>query len=179
MFRLLNLFSQKRTAWLLLTLSALTLEMVALWLQHVWGIKPCVICVYQRCVLFAIAGAGIIAAIAPRTSLRWVALIIWLYSSWKGITLSWHHTMMLLHPNPFDSCEFAARFPSWLPLDTWLPQIFVAGSDCATQTWTLLRLTLPQWLLGIFNLYFFLAVLILIAQMFRTVSRTNLHAGQQ
>lgn len=57
--------------------------------------------------------------------------------------------MMQLHPSPFMTCDFAARFPSWLPLDKWLPQVFVASGDCSVRQWEFLTLEMPQWLVGI------------------------------
>ncbi len=57
------------------------LEMVALWFQHVMLLKPCVLCIYERCALFGVMGAGLVGAIAPKTPLRYVAMVIWIYSA--------------------------------------------------------------------------------------------------
>lgn len=151
MLRFLNQCSRGRGAWLLMALTAFALEMVALWFQHVMGLKPCVLCIYERCALFGIMGAGLVGAIAPKSPLRYAGIAIWLYSAWKGIELSWQHTMMQLHPSPFMTCDFAARFPSWLPLDKWLPQVFVASGDCSVRQWEFLTLEMPQWLVGILS----------------------------
>ena len=120
-----------------MALTAFALEMVALWFQHVMGLKPCVLCIYERCALFGIMGAGLVGAIAPKTPLRYAAIAIWLYSAGKGIALAWEHTQMQLHPSPFMTCDFAARFPSWLPLDKWLPhtcayRLLAEGKDLPT-----------------------------------------------
>ena len=77
----------------------------------------------------------------------------------------------LLHPSPFMTCDFAARFPSWLPLDKWLPQVFVASGDCSVRQWEFLTLEMPQWLVGIFAAYFIVALLVLIAQPFKPKKR--------
>ena len=68
-------------AWLLLALTAFALELVALWFQHVMLLKPCVLCIYERSALFGVMGAGLVGAIAPKTPLRYVAMIIWIYSA--------------------------------------------------------------------------------------------------
>lgn len=52
-----------------MALTAFALEMVALWFQHVMGLKPCVLCIYERCALFGVMGAGLLGAIAPKTPL--------------------------------------------------------------------------------------------------------------
>lgn len=138
MLRFLNQCSRGRGAWLLLALTAFALELVALWFQHVMLLKPCVLCIYERSALFGVMGAGLVGAIAPKTPLRYVAMIIWIYSAWRGLQLAYEHTMIQLHPSPFMTCDFAARFPSWLPLDKWLPQVFLASGDCAERQWSFL-----------------------------------------
>lgn len=116
MLRFLNQCSRGRGAWLLMAFTALALEMVALWFQHVMLLKPCVLCIYERCALFGVMGAGLVGAIAPKTPLRYVAMVIWIYSAWRGLQLAYEHTMIQLHPSPFMTCDFMARFPDWLPL---------------------------------------------------------------
>lgn len=74
-----------------MALTAFALEMVALWFQHVMGLKPCVLCIYERCALFGIMGAGTVGAIAPKSPLRYAGIAIWLYSARKGIELSAAH----------------------------------------------------------------------------------------
>ena len=71
MLRFLNQCSRGRGAWLLMALTAFALEMVALWFQHVMGLKPCVLCIYERSALFGIMGAGLVGAIAPKSPLRY------------------------------------------------------------------------------------------------------------
>ena len=115
--------------------------------------------------------AAVGGAIAPKSPLRYVAIIIWLYSALRGLQLSWEHTMIQLHPSPFQTCDFAARFPTWLPLDKWLPQVFVATGDCSVRQWEFLTLEMPQWLVGIFAAYLVVGVLVLIAQPFKPKKR--------
>lgn len=154
-----------------MALTAFVLEMVALYFQHVMLLKPCVMCIYERCALFGILAAGLVGAIAPKTPLRWVAIVIWLYSAWEGLRLSWEHTMIQLHPNPFVTCDFAARFPAWLPLDKWFPAIFVATGDCAEKQWSLFTLSMPQWLIVVFAVFLIIGALVLISQPFKAKKR--------
>ncbi|KOC89040.1 disulfide bond formation protein DsbB [Winslowiella iniecta] len=171
MLRFLNQCSRGRGAWLLMAFTAFALEMVALWFQHGMGLKPCVMCIYERAALFGVMGAGIVGAIAPKSPLRFAAIAIWLYSAWEGVRLAYEHTMIQLHPNPFVTCDFAARFPSWLPLDKWLPSVFVASGDCAERSWSFLTFSMPQWMLVIFAAYLAVGVLVLIAQPFKPKRR--------
>lgn len=164
MLKYLKQYSCQRKAWLLLSFTALALELAALWFQHVMLLQPCVLCIYQRNAVFGILGAGLVGSVLAKTPLRFIAILIWLYSAGKGVLLSQQHTMMLLHPSPFSRCDLFVRFPDWLPLDKWLPQVFAASGDCTQRQWEWLGLTMPQWLLGIFVAYFLLGLLVLLVQ---------------
>ncbi|CDL80734.1 disulfide bond formation protein DsbB [Xenorhabdus szentirmaii] len=167
MFQFLKQSSQGRSAWLLMALTALILESIALYFQHIMQLQPCVMCIYERVALFGILIAALLGAIAPKTPLRWLAVLLWVYSAWQGLRLAWDHTMMQLYPSPFNTCEFFVSFPSWLPLNNWLPTVFEAYGDCSMKQWEFLTLDMPQWLIGIFAAYLLIAVLVLVSQIVR------------
>ncbi|MBD2779185.1 disulfide bond formation protein DsbB [Xenorhabdus sp. 42] len=167
MFQFLKQSSQGRSAWLLMALTALILESIALYFQHIMQLQPCVMCIYERVALFGILIAALLGAIAPKTPLRWLAVLLWVYSAWQGLRLAWDHTMMQLYPSPFNTCEFFVSFPSWLPLNNWLPTVFEAYGDCSMRQWEFLTLDMPQWLIGIFAAYLLIAVLVLVSQIVR------------
>ncbi|MCR3755764.1 MAG: protein thiol:quinone oxidoreductase DsbB [Sodalis sp. Psp] len=166
MIQLLNRCFKNRKAWLLLLLTACVLELIALYFHHVVLLKPCVLCIYQRCALFGIVAAGLVGAIAPATPLRFVGLAVWLYSAWQGLLLAIKHTDIQLHPSPFVTCDFFVSFPIWFPLDKWLPSVFSANGDCAARQWRFFSLEMPQWMIVIFSTYLAVAVIVLIANFF-------------
>ncbi|GKX54786.1 disulfide bond formation protein B [Leminorella grimontii] len=165
MLSFLNGCSKGRGAWFLLALSVIIFEGVALYFQHVMLLRPCVLCIYERCALFGILGAALIGMIAPSsTVLRYLAIIVWIYSAIEGVLLTWKHTMMQLYPSPMNVCDFFVSFPSWLPLDKWIPSVFVANGDCSEKQWSFLSMEMPQWLLIIFGVYLLIALLVVLAQ---------------
>ena len=85
MLQYLNQCSRGRGAWLLMALTAFILELVALWFQHVMLLQPAC-CIYERCALFGIMGAG--RRYRAENPLRYVALLIWLYSALRGLQLA-------------------------------------------------------------------------------------------
>jgi disulfide bond formation protein DsbB len=75
-------------------------EMVALWFQHVMLLQPCVMCIYERCALFGIMGAGLVGP-----SRQNAAALCGLASGCTapgGLQLAWEHTMMQLHRHRLD-----------------------------------------------------------------------------
>jgi disulfide bond formation protein DsbB len=165
MLKFFNHYSRKRGAWYLMILSALTLELGALYFQHAMLLQPCVNCIYERCALFGILIASMLGAIAPESPLlRYPAILLWIYSAWEGTRIAWKHSMLQLYPSPLATCDFFVNFPTWLPLDRWIPAVFNASGDCFTPTWKFLSLGMPQWLTGIFSVYLVLGILVLVSQ---------------
>ncbi|EKT56269.1 disulfide bond formation protein B [Providencia sneebia DSM 19967] len=150
-----------------MALIAFILECTALYFQHVMKMQPCVMCIYERIALFGIMIAGLIGAIAPRNMIiRWLAIIIWLYAAWRGLELAWEHTMIQLYPSPFNTCDFFVNFPEWLPLNQWVPAVFEATGDCSVRQWDFLGMDMPQWLIGVYAVYFIVGIIVVISQFF-------------
>lgn len=165
--------SRGRAAWLLLVVSALFLELLALYFQHVQLLQPCVLCIYQRVALFGILIAGLLGSVSPKHQLiRYIAILAWMYSAWQGLKLAWVHTMTQLHPSALTTCDFFVSFPSWLPLDKWLPSVFYASGDCSVKQWSFLTLEMSQWLIGIFAFYLLISILVAISQLFGSPQRS-------
>jgi len=164
MFKYLRRISERRTSWVLLAVSGAILESQALVFQHIMEFKPCVMCIYERVAVLGIIAAGIIGVITSVKAGRWLAIAVWIYSAAEGMKLAWHHTMLQLHPSPFETCDFEVSFPQWIPLDRWFPFMFVATGDCADRSWLLLNMSIPQWLTGIFAVYLTIAIAVMLSQ---------------
>ncbi len=89
-------------------------------------------------------------------------MVIWIYST-GGVQLAYEHTMIQLHPSPFMTCDFMARFQTDLPLGKWLPQVFVASVIARRTPVVVFNAGMPQWLLGIFAAYLVVAMAVVIA----------------
>jgi disulfide bond formation protein DsbB len=142
-------------AWLLLALSALSLEAAALYFQYGLDLDPCVLCIYQRA---AVAGIFISGAVGfflyPFTFARWLGLIGWGAAVIWCLYLAFKLTAMQLGlVGPSLSCDVKAKFPVWLKLDQWLPEIFQPTGFCGEIQWQLLSLSMPQWLVIIMLVY--------------------------
>ncbi|MEP7742545.1 disulfide bond formation protein DsbB [Vibrio parahaemolyticus] len=172
-FSSLNQFSKGRLSWLLLLLFIIFFEACALYFQHVMMLAPCVMCIYERVAMMGIGGAAIIGLIAPKNALfRWLGLIGWGLSSYKGLMLAMQHVDYQFNPSPFATCDLFVTFPSWAPLNQWVPWMFEAYGDCSKIVWQLFDLSMPQWLVVIFAGNLVALALIVIAQFF-PVKRKN------
>lgn len=159
------MFVIQRGAWWLLVLSAVILEITALWFQYSMGLDPCVKCVYQRVALFGLMAAGIIGALDPRAGvLRLIGYAVWGISAGWGLSLALQHAGIQADPGDL-SCSFAAEFPTWAPLDQWLPALFQPTGYCDDVQWQWQSLTMAEWMIVVFGLYLFVLLVVLIVDM--------------
>lgn len=169
---ILNVYSTSRKYWILLIISVIYLECVAIFLQNVLSLKPCILCIYQRCALYGIAIAGLIATISPNyILLRMLSIFIWIYSAGKGFFLAKEQINLQLYPSPFSKCDLFVTFPQWLPLNKWFPIIFDTNhNDCSIHKWYFLSLETSQWMLIIFSIYFIIGFFVCVSQIIKIKS---------
>ncbi|GAA0816141.1 disulfide bond formation protein DsbB [Colwellia asteriadis] len=151
----LSKITTTRTPWLLLALSALGLELTALFFQYSMDLAPCIMCVYQRLAILAIVIAGIIGAAGHNNIIaRVTAFSLWGTGAiWGGLIALEHIEMQSNSGSLFFSCEFIPNFPTWAPLHEWLPFLFEATGDCGEISWQFLGFSMPQWMLVIYAFY--------------------------
>lgn len=141
-------------AWLLLALSALGLELSALYFQYVLDLAPCIMCIYQRVAIFAIVFAGIVGAAGCNYMItRLMAYSLWAVGAIWGLIIAIEHVDIQTSNSLFYSCEFIPNFPAWAPLHEWLPFLFEATGDCGEISWQFLGFSMPQWMIVVYATY--------------------------
>ena len=145
-----------RWPWLLLASSALVLELCALYFQYGMGLEPCVMCIYQRTAVAALIFAPLPAVFAPgNVWARAISLGLCLVAAIWGWQIANEHVQMQ-DPANFMlllSCDVIPNFPDWLQLHHWLPGIFEARGTCGDIDWSLMGLSMPQWMSLLFASY--------------------------
>lgn len=151
----LSNLTTKQQPWLLLGLSALGLELSALFFQYVLDLAPCIMCVYQRLAILAIFAAGAIGTLAHQHMLaRILAYILWGVGAIWGLIIALEHVEMQENSGSlFFSCEFIPNFPAWAPLHEWIPFLFEATGDCGEISWQFFGYSMPQWMIIVYALY--------------------------
>lgn len=148
MLETIQSLSFKRWPWLLLTVIALSMDGVALYLQHVLQVEPCNECIYVRAGVLGLGVAGLVGALAPRyLAMRLVALT----GCFAALGWGLYRVYLLLgleqvvREGGEASCKRFKGFPDWLPLDRWLPEIFEPRAMCGTVSWTFLGQSVTFW----------------------------------
>lgn len=166
MVEYLRALAAQRLPWVLLAGSALFLDVCALFFQHGLGLHPCVMCIYERIATLGVLAAGLLGMTDPkRPWVRWSAILLWGYSAFTGLQLALRHVDYQLNPSPFNVCSPYADFPSWLPLDKWIPWLFMPDGDCSEITWQFLGFSMPQWLVAIFAAYLLVCVIVAVGNL--------------
>ena len=175
MLALFKQFSEKRSAWLLLIVSSLGLELTALYFQYGMGLQPCVLCVYERLAMAGLFIAGIIGFLAPRSIIvRLLAIALGLFSGIKGLMISIRHLDLQMNPAPWKQCEVVPNFPETMPFHKWLPSLFGPTGTCDESQWSFLGISMVQWLVFIFAVYVIVLVVMLIAQVKKSRNQRRL-----
>jgi len=164
--KFLSDLSVNTRAWQLLALTALCLELSALYFQYAMGLAPCIMCIYQRTAIWGIFFAGIVGSLGNKNIvLRLLAFSLWGIGAIWGLLIAIEHveiqsaTLSFLY-----SCEFVPNFPSWAPLHEWLPSLFEATGDCGDINWQFFGYTMPQMMIVVYGSFSAALTIILLAR---------------
>lgn len=140
----------------------------ALFLEHVQGLNPCPLCVFQR---VGLIGLGLISLIAflhnPKANWlkRVYAFLGTLSISWSVGVAARHVWLQNLPPEKVPSCGPGLDY--WvetLPMKSVLQQVLSGSGECAEIDWTFLGQSLPVWSLLFFSVLLLLSLWQLIRQ---------------
>jgi protein dithiol:quinone oxidoreductase len=140
----------------------------ALYLEHVQGLNPCPLCVFQR---VGLIGLGLFALIAflhnPQAGWlkRSYAFLGTLSIAWSAGVAARHIWLQNLPPEKVPSCGPGLDY--WvetLPMKSVLQQVLSGSGECAEIDWTFLGLSLPVWSMAFFSVLLLICIWQLLRQ---------------
>ncbi|MGI5309570.1 disulfide bond formation protein B [Rheinheimera sp. WS51] len=140
--------STKRSSWLLLIVTISALLGAALYFQHAMNIQPCIKCVYIRAAFTAMLLAAILGLLLAKvTLLRSIALLAVIAGAVFGLIQANEllEIEQIIASGGFSTCSFFAEYPSWLPLEKWLPAVFEPTASCGEDSWRFLDQSMAFW----------------------------------
>lgn len=145
---LIQALARLRFSWIMLLLLGIVLEACGLYFQYELRLPPCVNCVYERAFYLSFILAGLIGFIRPSNFLfRNLANLTFLSGSIGGVFVAFDHITSVYQTGLGASCKLRASFPDFLKLDEWLPWMFSPTASCEPLNWSLLGLSMPEWIL--------------------------------
>ena len=160
-----------RVAYTTLAVVSLGLIGVGLLLQHVVGLDPCPLCIFQRMAYLAVALLALLAAVlSPRASSRWLGGLV-LLSALTGAGIAGWHVWLQMNPQGMSCGPGLATMLENFPLTEVLPKVFRGSGDCSESAWRLLGMTIADWSLLWFVVLSAATMYILLNRRFRPGAR--------
>lgn len=127
----------------------------ALYLEHVQGLDPCPLCIFQRVGLMAMGLVALIAFIHnPKNNLlkRGYSLLALLGIGWSVGVAARHVWLQHLPPDQVPACGPGLDYlVEALPFKQVLSQVLTGSGECAVINWSFLGQSLPFWSLLFFS----------------------------
>ena len=160
--------SSSRLSWVALLILGIVLECCGLYFQYGLRLDPCVNCVYERAFYLSFILAGLIGFLSPSFILtRLLAILIFLAGSVGGTLIAFAHVTESYQTGFGATCKLTASFPSLLKLDELLPWMFKPTAACGPLDWSLLGLSMPEWVFISFACGTFVSAVFLICEFFK------------
>lgn len=139
----------------------------ALYLEHVQGLEPCPLCVFQRVGLIALGVISLIAFIhnpASNAMKRVYALLGSVGILWSAGVAGRHLWLQHLPADQVPACGPGLNYlVEVLPLKAVFEQVLTGSGECAAIDWTFLGQSLPFWSL----IFFVVLALVSVWQLLR------------
>lgn len=142
----------------------------ALYLQHVDGLEPCPLCIFQRVGVIAAALVLLVAAVhgPKRVGVRIYGLLTGLAAIGGGAVSIRHIWLQNLPPDQVPACGPGLEYMlDVFPLQNVVQQVLAGSGECAELDWSFLGLSLPAWSLVVFSGLLAVALI----QLFRPLPR--------
>ncbi len=122
----------------------------ALYAQHVLGLEPCPLCVFQRVAVITLGGLFLLAALHPagNAARRAYSALLGLVAL-GGIGVAGRHVWLTtLPPERVPACGPGLDFMlQSFPLREALAMVLSGSGECASVDWRFLGLSMPAWVL--------------------------------
>lgn len=134
-----------RRIYIAVALAAVGLVAAALFMQHVVGLNPCPLCIFQRIAYLLLAAAAALAAWrAPRPAGRVFGAVALLFALGGAGVAAWHVRLQGA-PESLSCGPGLGVMLENFPLTQVLPKVFRGSGDCADAGMVIMGLSLAGW----------------------------------
>ena len=152
-----------RSGFLLALVASLGLMGIALYLQHVEGIDPCPLCIFQRMFVIAIGVVALLGALhnPHLAGRRFYATLIGLLAMGGSAVAGRQVWLQHLPADQVPECGPSLDYMlEAFPLSETLQLVFRGSGECAAVDWTLLGFSIAEWMLVVFAGFLIYAILL-------------------
>lgn len=140
---------------------------IALYMQHVVGLEPCPLCILQRVAVIGMGAVLLVAALhnpagwGRRVYAGLTALVALFGLATAGRNVWLQHLPADRVPDCGPGLNYMLEV---FPLSRTLEMVFKGSGECAEVQWTFLSLSIPEWMLFVFGVYFLAGVYLTVAR---------------
>ncbi len=171
-------WQRSRVTWLVMLATVAFLSVCSWGFQYVLLMNPCERCVYQRLAVMLLMLVPLAMMLAPKNlGVRLVGYAIWFTAAVYGLDSAVAQLADYGEFNPFSNgCSMRPTYPFDLPLHDWWPAVFMPTGLCGSDNWSFLTLNMAQWMVIVFSIYLFSAVVCAASSVYCTFIKTRRHA---
>lgn len=122
----------------------------ALYAQHVLGLEPCPLCIFQRIAVISVGLLFLVTAIhnPGRSGARWYGALL-LIASIAGILVSARHIWIQAQPpGTVAACGAGLDYlVEIMPITDVITKVLTGSGECGKVDWRFLGLSMPWWVL--------------------------------
>ncbi|WP_081324231.1 disulfide bond formation protein B [Vibrio cyclitrophicus] len=153
----MKIFTNSTLVGMFLLFSSVGMELFGLFTQYYLGFEPCANCVQIRLFILFIGIAGILHLFSNENYIiKICTLLLSIIGTYFSLQFSWDNHLIETGQK-LSSCSYGSPFPSFIPLDSWLPILFEAKGPCGTAAPLYESITFTD--LSIFGLSLLLALI--------------------
>ena len=120
----------------------------ALYAEHVLGLAPCPLCIFQRVAVIALGVMFLLAAVhnPSRTGARVYGALLLITATLGVLVSSRHIWIQMQPPGSVAACGADLNYLiDILPITQVITKVLFASGECSTIDWSLLGLSMPWW----------------------------------
>jgi protein dithiol:quinone oxidoreductase len=122
----------------------------ALYSEHVLGLEPCPLCIFQRMAMIALGAVFLVGALhAPAGAAARIYSVLGVLAAATGVGIAGRHVwLQSLPPDAVPACGPGLEYMmDVFPFMEMLSMVFTGSGECAEVDWTFLGLSMPGWVL--------------------------------
>jgi len=144
------IFTQRRLGNFIGFLTCVGLIGYALYSQHIIGLDPCPLCIFQRIAVMVAGALFLLATIHhPKKVGASLYAVLISFAAIGGILIASRHIWIQAQPaGSVPACGATLDYMmQYMPMTTVINKVLSGSGECAEITWRMLGLSMPWWVL--------------------------------
>ena len=163
--------SSTKWYWLGLLVLGVSLEMAALFYQHVLDYPPCVLCIHVRIWVLGIALVSLLALKIYKIKNGVLLLQVLMIVLSSGLLERSYQLLGTERGFVFSDCNMESGLPFWFALDNWFPAVFKVQAACGYTPELLFGITMAEALIVFSSLLLLISIIFFVNVLMKKITK--------